>query len=151
MSKSNINDSDISSKYIEFLINAVGETNASIQALSNSYKSSLREQRKSYEDLVKAFNKGEISSDKLAKGFEKALKTVQSVDYGIRRTERYNDSARTFFKELAKEIRAQLRKTTSKIKPNYKKKRKIAIEKAKKIHKKKVIRQNILNRKNISK
>lgn len=49
--------------------------------------------------------------------------------------------------ELAKEIRAQLRKTTSKIKPNYKKKRKIAIEKAKKIHKKKVIRQNILNRK----
>lgn len=49
--------------------------------------------------------------------------------------------------ELAKEIRLQLRKSTSKIKPNYKKKRRIAIEKAKKIHKKKVIRENILNRK----
>jgi hypothetical protein len=104
MSKSNNNDSDISSKYIEFLINAIGDTNTSIQALSNNYKNSLREQRKNYEDLIKAFNKGEISSDKLAKGFAQALKTVQSVDYGMRRTERYNDSAKDFFDKLAKEI-----------------------------------------------
>lgn len=58
-----------------------------------------------------------------------------------------NNSSHKKNEELAKEIRLQLRKSKSKIKPNYKKKKRIAIEKAKKIHKKKVIRQNIINRK----
>ncbi len=49
--------------------------------------------------------------------------------------------------ELHKEIELELRKSKSKIKPCYKKKRKVAIIKAKKRHKKKIIRQNIIDRK----
>jgi ATP-dependent RNA helicase CshB len=45
---------------------------------------------------------------------------------------------------LQKEIRKQLSKVrTNKVKPGYKKKRRMAIEKAKVVHKKKIIRQNL--------
>ena len=76
-----------------------------------------------------------------------SFKKMVLKDQGISLVKERKNFAHKKNEELANEIRLQLRKSTSKIKPNYKKKRRIAIEKAKKIHKKKVIRQNIINRK----
>ena len=55
-----------------------------------------------------------------------------------------NSSKKTENEGLQKEIRKQLSKVrTNKVKPGYKKKRRMAIEKAKVVHKKKIIRQNL--------
>lgn len=119
MSKSNgSSDSDISMKSIEFLTEAIGDLNVTLNAISNTHKS-LIEGNKKVEKAFDKFNReggGAQASKELAKAVVSALESVRRVDLGMSSTARYNRINKEFEKQLASVLENSFKKIDQNVK-----------------------------------
>lgn len=106
-SSSNIGDTGISTKYIDYLVSAVADVQATLKAISETHKNDISERKKEIEDLTKAFNKGDISSKQYVKSLADIAKGIMVIDYDVKSSAKFNKAESNFITKLSKSLEGQ--------------------------------------------
>lgn len=111
MSKSSNNgstgDTGISTKYIDYLVNAVNDMQMTLKAISDTHKNDISERKKEIEALTKSFNKGDISSKQYVKSLADIAKGIMIIDYDVKSSTKFNKAESSFITKLSKSLEGQ--------------------------------------------
>lgn len=96
--------SDISLNYIDMLIEAILDVNKNLVTLSETHKNDISSRKNEIQELKSSFNKGDISSKQLIKGFVDIARDLRAIDYDIKNSAKFNKAENKFITDLSKSI-----------------------------------------------